>query len=141
MALIESLDHLVLTVADPEASVRFYCGILGCREIISNNGRRAFAFGHQKINLHVKGHEIAPHAKAPVCGSADLCFLTSTPIEIIIRILGEYGINPELGPVSREGAREPLRSVYCRDPDGNLIEISNPVRTCPKATDTKARRL
>ena len=125
MALIESLDHLVLTVADPDASIRFYCGVLGCTEVVFGEGRRAIAFGSQKINLHVKGHEIAPYARTPVCGSADLCFLTSTPVEDVVRILREHGIEPELGPAARTGTQGPLRSIYCRDPDGNLIEIAN----------------
>ncbi len=125
MTCITSLDHLVLTVADIGAAVAFYCGVLGCEEITFANGRKAVGFGTQKINLHLKGNEVAPHALMPVCGSADLCFLTEMPLEEVIELLHKNGIEPELGPVLRAGAQGPIQSVYCRDPDGNLIEISN----------------
>ena len=126
--VIQSLDHLVLTVQDIDRTVSFYENALGMRSIAFGEGRHALHFGRQKINLHAAGHEIAPHARQPTPGSADLCFLTDSPLESVIAHLETLGVSIELGPVDRTGATGPLRSVYCRDPDGNLIEISNGMR-------------
>lgn len=126
-AVVDSLDHLVLTVADPEASVRFYCRVLGMRRMVFGNGRLALGFGSQKINLHKKGAEIAPFAAKPTPGSADLCFLTRSPLKRVEEALEACGGKLELGPVRRTGAQGPLLSIYFRDPDGNLIEVSNPL--------------
>jgi len=122
---LDSLDHLVLTVADIEESCRFYCGVLGMARETFAGGRTALKFGGQKINLHPAAAPFAPHARKPVPGSADLCFLTGTPLETVITTLKENRVDIVEGPVERTGAQGPLLSVYCRDPDGNLIEISN----------------
>lgn len=120
---VRALDHLVLTVADIEATVAFYQA-LGMQRVIFGEGRVALAFGRQKLNLHPAGAEIAPHARRPGPGSADLCFLVDLPPEALTAHLGQQGIAIELGPVSRTGAAAPLVSVYVRDPDGNLVELS-----------------
>lgn len=122
---LSSLDHLVLTVADIDATVAFYVRVLGMEELTFGAGRKALAFGAQKINLHAAGREFAPHASAPTRGSADLCFLTDVPLEDVIAHLRSCGVAIEEGPVMRTGATGPIRSVYLRDPDGNLIEVSN----------------
>lgn len=122
---IEALDHLVLTVADIDETVGFYCGLLGMEEVVFGGGRRALRFGTQKINLHRAGAEFSPAARRPTPGSGDLCFLVAS-LEAVIARLQEAGVPIEEGPVSRTGALSPLRSVYIRDPDGNLIELSEP---------------
>ena len=121
---IERLDHLVLTVADAEASCRFYEAVLGMERVVFGAGRLALRFGCQKINLHEKGREIAPFAHCPTPGSADLCFLTRSPLEAVRESLERAGGRVELGPVPRTGAEGPIESLYFRDPDGNLIEVS-----------------
>jgi len=123
--LIESLDHLVLTVADLEATVAFY-ERLGMRREAFDGDRIALRFGRQKLNLHHAGREIEPYARKPTPGSADLCFLVDRPIEAVVDELAAQGIEIELGPVDRTGAWTALRSVYVRDPDGNLVELSEP---------------
>ena len=123
--LIQSLDHLVLTVADPEATAVFYARVLGMEPVTFGEGRRALAFGQQKINLHRAGAEFEPKATRPTPGSGDLCFLTDTPLAEVVRHLAAEGVAVEEGPVGRTGAAGPLRSVYIRDPDGNLVEIAN----------------
>ncbi len=127
MIAIDHLDHLVLTVADIAATCAFYEGVMGLGLVEFAGGRRALAFGNQKINLHRAGHEFEPKAKAPTPGSADLCFITRTPLDAVIEHLGECGVAIEEGPVERTGATGPIRSVYFRDPDGNLIEVSNTI--------------
>ncbi len=122
---ISRLDHLVLTVTDVERSVDFYVRALGMEAITFGGGRRALRFGDSKINLHLAGAEIAPHAERPQPGSADLCFLIEQPVEEVLAGLAKLGVEVEIGPVRRTGARAPLRSIYLRDPDGNLIELSN----------------
>ena len=122
---ILSLDHLVLTVADPDRTVAFYHGVLGMEEVVFGGGRRALSFGSQKINLHQAGAEFQPAADRPTTGSGDLCFLVES-LEDVIAALHEAGVEIEEGPVTRTGARSPLRSVYIRDPDGNLVELSEP---------------
>jgi catechol 2,3-dioxygenase-like lactoylglutathione lyase family enzyme len=122
--MIRSLDHLVLTVADIERTAAFYCGVLGMRRVTFGAGRVALSFGAQKINLHQKGREFEPKAIAPTPGSADLCFVAAVPLAEAIAALDKAGVAIEEGPVSRTGAVGPITSVYVRDPDGNLIEIS-----------------
>ena len=131
MPSLSSLDHLVLTVADPEATVRFYRDILGMEAVTfqpaDGTTRTALRFGAQKINLHRAGAEFEPKAARPAPGTADLCFLSETPLEEWIRHLGGRGVEVEEGPVPRSGATGPILSIYLRDPDGNLIELSNPL--------------
>ena len=122
---IESIDHLVLTVADIETTIDFYTRVLGMESVEFGEGRRALKFGNQKINLHEAAKEIAPHARIPEPGSADLCLLTTSSIDDVITILENSEITIELGPVQRTGAMGAIDSVYIRDPDGNLLEISN----------------
>ena len=122
---IEAIDHLVLTVKDIDATCSFYARVLGLNVISFDGNRKALSFGVQKINLHSYGKEFDPRAKAPTPGSADLCFVTSVPIRNVIKHLASCGVNVLEGPVHRTGARGPMVSVYFRDPDGNLIEVSN----------------
>ncbi|MEX6389214.1 VOC family protein [Proteus mirabilis] len=122
---ITHLDHLVLTVADIEVSCHFYHNVLGFEIITFKQGRKALAFGHQKINLHQLGKEFLPKAAKPTAGSADLCFITETPLLDVIEHINQQGINIEEGPVPRTGATGPIMSVYLRDPDNNLLEIAN----------------
>jgi catechol 2,3-dioxygenase-like lactoylglutathione lyase family enzyme len=122
---IDSLDHLVLTVADIEASCAFYSRVLGMEVVTFGQGRKALAFGAQKINLHQAGKEFEPKAQRPTPGSADLCFLTSVPLAEVQAHLATCGVTVTEGPVQRTGAQGPILSVYFRDPDLNLIEVSN----------------
>jgi catechol 2,3-dioxygenase-like lactoylglutathione lyase family enzyme len=122
---VERLDHIVLTVRDIDATVAFYESALGMCGITFGSGRRALLFGNQKINLHSTQAPIEPHAAQPVPGSADLCFIISTPVQQAIARLRAIGIAVEAGPVPRTGALGPITSAYFRDPDGNLIEVSN----------------
>lgn len=122
---IDSLDHLVLTVADIEASCAFYSRVLGMEVVTFGQGRKALAFGAQKINLHQAGKEFEPKAQRPTPGSADLCFLTSVPLADVQAHLATCGVTVTEGPVQRTGAQGPILSVYFRDPDLNLIEVSN----------------
>ncbi|WP_126582982.1 VOC family protein [Tengunoibacter tsumagoiensis] len=122
---IDHLDHLVLTVQDIHVTCEFYSRILGMQVVTFAEGRKALCFGKQKINLHQKGKEIDPKAESPTPGSADLCFLTSLPLEEVITHLQSQNIPVLLGPVERTGATTSLMSIYFRDPDGNLLEVSN----------------
>ena len=122
---IDHLDHLVLTVRDMERTCEFYARILGMQVITFAEGRKALRFGKQKINLHQQGKEIDPKAQSPTPGSADLCFLTSLPLEEVITHLQSQNVSVLLGPVERTGATTSLVSIYFRDPDGNLLEVSN----------------
>lgn len=122
---IRHLDHLVLTVASIEESCTFYTTVLGMERVTFGQGRTALAFGTQKINLHEVGNEFEPKATRPTPGSADLCFITETPITVVVGWLAKWGVLVEEGPVYRTGATQKLLSVYFRDPDGNLIEVSN----------------
>ena len=126
---LERIDHLVLTVADPDATIAFYTEVLGMHEITFAWGRKGLAFGDNKINLHLHGDEFEPHASAPAPGSADFCLLTETPLREVMRHLADRGVDLVAGPVDKVGAARPLRSVYIRDPDGNLIELANQVET------------
>ena len=129
--MISHLDHLVLTTSDEVACVDFYTRIMGMRLESFVGGtppveRKAFRFGNQKINLHVKGREFNPKAHLPVPGALDLCFLASVPLDEVIAHLAHAQWPIVEGPVMRTGATQKIRSVYVRDPDLNLIEISEP---------------
>jgi catechol 2,3-dioxygenase-like lactoylglutathione lyase family enzyme len=119
-----SLDHLVLTVRSVEATCAFYASVLGMEVVTFGKGRKALTFGSQKINLHEQGKEFEPKASHPMPGSADLCFVTDTPLSEVIEHLKSLGVPILEGPVARTGAVGPIRSVYVRDPDANLIEVS-----------------
>ena len=127
--MIDHLDHLVLTTARPEACVDFYTRVLGMQLETFVGGtppveRQALKFGHQKINLHVQGREFEPKAHLPVPGALDLCFIAAMPLEAVIARLQAAGWPIIEGPVMRTGATGKIRSVYVRDPDFNLIELS-----------------
>jgi catechol 2,3-dioxygenase-like lactoylglutathione lyase family enzyme len=122
--MIKRLDHLVLTVKSIQKTIRFYTFVLGMQEETFGSGRRSLRFGNQKINLHEAGHEFEPKAQHPLPGSADLCFITDQPIHSLIEHLRKNNVMVEEGPVKRTGALGPIISVYIRDPDQNLIEIS-----------------
>ncbi|WP_445509315.1 VOC family protein [Rossellomorea marisflavi] len=122
--MIERLDHVVLTVASMEDSIRFYTEVLGMEEITFGNGRKALAFGDQKINLHEYKREFDPKAAHPTPGSADWCFISSLDPDSLQRHLTALGIAIEEGPVTRTGALGPICSIYIRDPDNNLLELS-----------------
>jgi catechol 2,3-dioxygenase-like lactoylglutathione lyase family enzyme len=130
--MIDHLDHLVLTTANEEACVDFYTRVIGMKleSLIGGTPpveRKAFKFGNQKINLHIKGKEFEPKADIPTPGSLDLCFIADRPLEQVISKLGEMGWPIMEGPVIRTGATTKINSVYVRDPDQNLIEISVPI--------------
>ncbi len=122
---IDYIDHLVLTVQNIEATCEFYRHVLGMRVTTFGTGRVALQFGMQKINLHEAGKEFEPKAFRPTPGSADLCFITRTPLAEVISHLRACGVKLEENPVRRTGARGPMTSIYLRDPDKNLIEIAN----------------
>lgn len=124
---IDSLDHLVLTVKDINATIAFYEQALGMTSMTFGEGRKALSFGSQKINLHQQGSEFEPKAILPTPGSADLCFITAVPLPEVIQHLAACNIAVIEGPVSRTGATGPLLSIYVRDPDQNLIELANRV--------------
>ncbi|BFQ94635.1 VOC family protein [Gallibacterium anatis] len=124
MLNITHLDHLVLTVKDIDVSVAFYQK-LGMKKQLFLGGRVALQFGQQKINLHQLGKEFEPKAKQVQAGSADLCFIVSEPLEQVLGYLKEQHLSIEEGIVERTGAVGKIRSIYLRDPDGNLIELSN----------------
>lgn len=124
--MIDHLDHLVLTTVDEQACVHFYVDLLGMQLETFGHGRKAFRFGRQKINLHVKGREFEPKAHTPVPGALDLCFIASRPLDEVLATLRNKGVEVIEGPVMRTGATGPIRSIYLRDPDLNLIEISEP---------------
>ena len=122
---IDRIDHLVLTVDDVERTIAFYVGVLGMTEVTFGSGRKALAFGSSKINLHQRGRELEPKAANPTPGSADLCLITDDPLDVVVADLTASGVAIEEGPVSRTGARGPITSVYVRDPDRNLVELSS----------------
>ena len=126
--MIDHLDHIVLTTAHEQACIDFYVDVLGMTLETFGGGRRALRFGSQKINLHVQGHEFEPKANTPVPGSLDLCFIADVPLDAVIARLQTLRVPIIEGPVLRTGAVSELRSVYVRDPDLNLIEISE---LCP----------
>ncbi|MFT0546295.1 VOC family protein [Allopusillimonas ginsengisoli] len=122
--MIDHLDHLVLTTCDEQACIRFYTELLGMQLQEFGDGRKALLFGNQKINIHVKGREFEPKAHTPVPGALDLCFIASQPLDEVVASLQQRGASIIEGPVMRTGATGPIRSIYLRDPDLNLIEIS-----------------
>lgn len=124
--MIDHLDHLVLTTYDLPACLHFYVDVLGMQQQTFGQGRTALLFGNQKINLHQRGRELEPRAHLPVPGALDLCFIAAIPLDEVIARLNAAGIPILEGPVMRTGATGRIRSVYVRDPDLNLIEISEP---------------
>lgn len=124
--MIKSIDHIVLTTANLDKCIAFYIEVLGMRLENYGAGRIAFRFGDQKFNVHPPGFDASIKARRPTPGSLDLCFLADCPLDEVIARLKEHGIAIEEGPSARTGARFPLRSVYVRDPDDNLVEISEP---------------
>lgn len=121
------IDHIVLTVVDLERTIAFYERVLGMTPVSFGEGRRALAFGDQKLNLHQAGREFEPKALRPTPGAIDLCFTTDVPLDEVAAHLRAQSVAIEHGPVDKIGARGALRSLYFRDPDGNLIEVSNEV--------------
>jgi catechol 2,3-dioxygenase-like lactoylglutathione lyase family enzyme len=121
---VDRVDHVVLTVADLDRTVAFYRDVLGMEHVTFGDGRTAVHFGASKFNLHVAGHEFEPKAHRPTVGSADLCLIVDGPLDEVIAELATHRVAIEDGPVDRTGACGPMRSVYLRDPDGNLIELS-----------------
>ncbi|MBD3883642.1 VOC family protein [Phormidium tenue FACHB-886] len=122
---LDRLDHLVLTVRDLQTTCEFYSRVLGMSVITFGENRKALQFGQQKLNLHEAGKEFEPKANCPTPGSADLCFITEQPLKQVVAHLRSYGVEIEAGIVQRTGAMGAIASLYIRDPDGNLLEISN----------------
>ena len=122
---IDRIDHVVLTVFDLERTCDFYSRALGMKAVTFGAGRRALAFGRQKFNLHLAGSEFEPKALKPTPGSIDLCLITETPLDEVVAHLKSCGVAIAEGPVEKTGATGPIASIYFRDPDGNLIEVSN----------------
>ena len=122
---IDRIDHLVLTVYDLGRTCDFYSRVLGMKVVTFGEGRTALAFGRQKLNLHLSGREFEPKALKPTPGSIDLCFITETPLDSVMEALKGHGVAIIQGPVDKTGAMGAIKSVYFRDPDGNLIEVSN----------------
>ncbi len=125
MIKINAIDHLVLTVKSIEETCEFYTRVLGMEREEFGAGRVALKFGRQKINLHKAGNEFEPKAASPTPGSADLCLITTSTIEEVSAHLIKMNVAIEQGPIARTGAVGPIMSVYFRDPDNNLIEVSN----------------
>ncbi|MFQ5785430.1 MAG: VOC family protein [Alphaproteobacteria bacterium] len=122
---IARIDHIVLTVRDLAATVAFYTRVLGMKEVRFGANRVALHFGRHKINLHEAGREFEPKAARPAPGSGDLCLIAETALDAVARDLEAAGVAIEDGPVERTGAEGSIRSLYIRDPDGNLIEIAS----------------
>ena len=122
---IKNLDHLVLTVTDIDKTIEFYTHVMGFEAVTFGDNRKALIFGNQKINLHQKGHEFEPKAERPTTGSADLCFIAQTDIHDVMEELRQKNVEIIEGIVDRTGALGKIKSVYFRDPDQNLIEVSN----------------
>ena len=128
--MIDHIDHIVLTTRDKDACIRFYTEVLGMkleRFRTPTEERLALRFGAQKINLHEWGREFTPRAHVAVPGSLDLCFIAAVPLDEVVRRLNALNVKIIEGPVAKTGAVSKLRSVYVRDPDLNLVEISQPV--------------
>lgn len=122
---IDRLDHFVLTVRDIKVTCAFYVDVLGMTLVTFGADRKALQFGLQKINLHEQGKEFEPKSASPTPGAADFCLITNTPLDHVVAHLGLAGVRIEEGPVRRTGANGAITSVYIRDPDQNLVEISN----------------
>ena len=128
--MIDHVDHIVLTTRDLVSCLRFYCDVLGMKQEkfqTPTETRLALKFGNQKINVHEWGKEFTPRAHVAAPGTMDLCFIASVPLKKVIEKLKEEKINIIEGPVMKTGATSKIRSVYVRDPDLNLVEISQPV--------------
>ena len=121
---IDRIDHIVLTCASVEKTIAFYERVLGMETVAFAGGRRGLAFGRQKFNLHQQGAEFSPRAHLAKPGTADLCLIAAVPLAQVIAHLGLCGVAIEQGPVPKSGATGPITSVYLRDPDQNLIEVS-----------------
>jgi catechol 2,3-dioxygenase-like lactoylglutathione lyase family enzyme len=122
--IIDRIDHLVLTVSSIDTTCAFYCECLGMRRVDTPGSATSLHFGTQKINVHQIDHTFEPKADAPTPGSGDFCLVTTAPLaEVIIR-LQRHGVAIEAGPIDRNGALGPMKSVYFRDPDQNLVEVS-----------------
>jgi catechol 2,3-dioxygenase-like lactoylglutathione lyase family enzyme len=121
---VDSLDHLVLTVANVDITVDFYTEVLGM-ELSIVDGRKSLSFGEQMIKLQQRGHEVSPKSAHPTPGAGDFCLITSTPLDEVVSQLNEQKVRIEEGPIERNGAMGKMRSIYIRDPDKNLVEISN----------------
>jgi len=128
---IQQIDHVVLTVRNIAATCGFYSQVLGMEVVVFADNRKALRFGQQKINLHEQGKEFEPKARVPTPGSADLCFLAHVPLAKMIQHMRSCGVQIIEGPVRRTGASGPIESIYIRDPDGNLLEISKRVDSTP----------
>jgi catechol 2,3-dioxygenase-like lactoylglutathione lyase family enzyme len=123
--VIAGIDHFVLTVRSLDATCAFYARALGMTRRDDPKGPTALTFGTQKINLHQAGHTFEPKARTPTPGAGDFCLVSAAPLDAIADRLAEMRVSIELGPVSRRGARGPMTSLYFRDPDGNLVEVSH----------------
>ena len=124
---ITKLDHFVLTVRNIEKTMSFYTSVMGMKKEVFAQGRVALTYGEQKINLHELGHEFEPKAFNPIPGSADLCFITKTPLNEAMAHVKRFGVKIIEGPVEKRGAKGSILSFYFRDPDNNLIEVANEV--------------
>lgn len=122
---ISRIDHIVLTVADIDVTCQFYSQVLGMDVVTFGEGRKALTFGQQKLNLHQAGKEFEPKASKPTPGSVDICLISETPVNQVVNELEAAGVKVTEGPIKRTGATGPIVSVYFRDPDHNLIEVSN----------------
>jgi catechol 2,3-dioxygenase-like lactoylglutathione lyase family enzyme len=122
---IDRIDHVVLTVRSIDVTCEFYARVLGMDVVTFAGGRKALAFGRQKFNLHEAGREFEPKADHATPGSADVCLISTTPLDEVVAHLAQSGVPTIEGPVPKTGATGPIRSVYFRDPDLNLIEVSN----------------
>jgi catechol 2,3-dioxygenase-like lactoylglutathione lyase family enzyme len=125
--MIHSIDHIVLTTADLGECISFYTRVLGMKLEHYGDDRIALRFGDHKFNVHPPGFDAGIKARTPTPGSLDLCFLADRPLAQVIAQMERHGVEIEEGPIERTGARFPIRSVYVRDPDGNLVEISEPI--------------
>jgi catechol 2,3-dioxygenase-like lactoylglutathione lyase family enzyme len=125
---ITKLDHFVLTVKDIKAAIRFYTEVLGMEAVQADGNGTTVQFGEYIIKFHHHGDEISPHATCPIPGSTDFCLITDIPLDRVINHVASCGIDIIAGPVPRLGAAGNILSIYLRDPDGNLIEISNKVK-------------
>lgn len=121
---IDRIDHIAITVRDVDATCAFYAQVLGMRVVTFGAGRKALTFGAQKLNLHQAGREFEPKAAHPTPGAVDLCLITRGPLDAVAAQLAACSVPIVEGPVARTGATGPIRSIYFRDPDGNLIEVS-----------------
>ena len=125
MIKIDRIDHVVLTVFDIDRTIDFYARVLGMEAVTFAGGWRGLSFGRQKFNLHQAGREFEPKALKPAPGAMDFCLVTATPLAQVMESLKSHGVAIIEGPVDKTGALVPIKSVYFRDPDGNLVEVSN----------------